>query len=143
MRTHHHRLLRRYRHISPRTLGIGLLVLGLVLVADIVTLRFSTAIEAGLTLPVTHGIPAVRAPAGSLMLAGQSILAQDTFLRANQTLWGVASDGQRWGADAMSSQSFAIVNHTGQVANGNGIYDAVLGPHTANAEVVFTGSMNR
>ncbi len=32
-------------------------------------------------------------------------LAQDTFQRANQTYWGTASDGQKWGGDANSSHA--------------------------------------
>lgn len=152
MRTQHHRLSR-YRRISLRTARIGLLILGLILLVDILAARFSAGIQAALTLPAAHlrfaaptrvapptQLPAVT-PTSSLTLPAKGILAQDTFQRANHVFWGIASDGQAWGADAKSSQSFAIVNHTGQVTNSNGVYDAILGPRAANAEVVFSGSL--
>ena len=47
-----------------------------------------------------------------------------------------------WGAEANSNSSFSISNHAGQVANGTGPHDAVLGPATANEEVLFTGSVS-
>jgi hypothetical protein len=69
-------------------------------------------------------------------------LAQDTFQRANQNLWGKASDGQTWGGDANTQAGFSIHNNVGQIANGSGPYNAILGPATTNAEVLFTGSMS-
>ncbi len=69
-------------------------------------------------------------------------LAHDTFRRANQTYWGTASDGQIWGGDANSSNVFSIAGDTGQLANGNTSYSAVLGPVTTNAQVSFSGSMS-
>jgi hypothetical protein len=71
-----------------------------------------------------------------------SILARDTFQRSNQALWGTASGGQTWGADANSAGVFSIVNNSGQVSNGSGIYNAVLGPTASDAEVLFSGSMS-
>ena len=152
MRTQHHRLSR-YRRISPRAVKIGLLITGLILLVDILAARFSAGIQAALTLPAAHlrlaastrvapptQLPAVT-PTSSLTLPVKSILAQDTFQRANHVLWGIASDGQAWGADAKSSQGFAIVNHTGHVTNSSGVFDAILGPRTANAEIVFSGSL--
>ena len=152
MRTQHYRLSR-YRRISPRTARIGLLILGLILLVDILAARFSAGIQEALTLPAAHlrfaaparvapptQLPAVT-PTSSLTLPAKGILAQDTFQRANHVFWGIASDGQAWSGDAKSSQGFAIVNHTGQVTNSNGVYDAILGPRAANAEVVFSGSL--
>jgi hypothetical protein len=158
MRTHHRRVYFN-RRISPRTARIGLLLLGFILLIDILAVRFSAEIQATLTLPVTQirfatpahvAIPtrvaaATKLPVptstGALTLQGNGILAQDTFQRANQVFWGVSSDGQTWDGDAKSSRSFAIVNHAGEITNGNGVYDAILGPRAVNAEVMFSGSL--
>ncbi|HJT55492.1 MAG TPA: hypothetical protein VJ761_03275 [Ktedonobacteraceae bacterium] len=143
----HHRKRATHRRIPPLTLKIGLALLGVILLSDIVALHFFTQIETTLTLPTTHAgatFPAGSAtPTRSLTLDQQGTLAQDTFLRANQNSWGIATDGQRWQADAGSSPSFAIANRMGRVANGNGIYDAILGPRISDAEIAFTGSMSR
>ena len=154
-----HRSLFMNRRVSPRTARIGLLLLGFILLIDILAVRFSAEIQASLTLPVikiklaapTHiAIPTREATAtkltvptstSALTLPANAILAQDTFQRANQVSWGISSDRLAWGADAKSSQSFAIVNHTGQVTNGNGVYDAIIGPVAVNSEVVFSGSL--
>ena len=147
------------RRVSLRTARIGLLLLGFILLIDILAVRFSAEIQASLTLPVikiklaapTHiAITTREATAtkltvptstSALTLPANAILAQDTFQRANQVSWGISSDRLAWGADAKSSQSFAIVNHTGQVTNGNGVYDAIIGPVAVNSEVVFSGSL--
>ena len=57
-----------------------------------------------------------------------TVIAQDTFTRANQSLWGKASDGHTWGGDA-NSQSFL---HRWQYGarhqyGGTNSYNAVLG----------------
>ena len=72
-----------------------------------------------------------------------AILAQDTFQRPNQALWGTASDGHTWGGDANTISVFSIVNNTGQVSNGSTSYSAVLGPVATDAEVLFSGSMSK
>ncbi len=70
-------------------------------------------------------------------------VAKDTFQRANQTLWGTASDGQAWSSDASSSSAFAITNNTGIVSNtGSNSYSAILGPSGTNAEVLMSGSLS-
>ena len=71
-----------------------------------------------------------------------AILAQDTFQRPNQALWGTASDGQTWGGDANTQSVFSIVNNAGQVSNGSGTHNAVLGPTATDAEVLFSGSIS-
>jgi streptogramin lyase len=71
-----------------------------------------------------------------------TILGQDTFQRADQSLWGTTSDGQKWGGDANSSSAFSIVGNAGQIANGTSAYNAVLGPSVPDAEVLFSGSLN-
>src|SRR5258708_7414205 len=58
--------------------------------------------------------------------AGTMILAQDTFQRTNQQFWGTSSDGRLWGIDANSNNAFSIVNHTGQIMGGKGIFQATL-----------------
>jgi streptogramin lyase len=69
-------------------------------------------------------------------------LGTDTFQRANQALWGTASDGQTWGGDANAKSSFSISNDVGVVSNtGGNSYSAVLGPAVTDAEVYATGSM--
>src|SRR5713226_4728371 len=70
-------------------------------------------------------------------------LGTDTFQRANQSLWGSASDGQTWGGDANSRSVFSISGNAGLVSNtGSSSYSAVLGSTASNAEVYATGSMS-
>src|SRR6266567_2004764 len=70
-------------------------------------------------------------------------LGTDTFQRANQSLWGKASDGQTWGGDANSRSAFSISGNAGAVSNTGGTsYSAVLGPTASNAEVYATGSLS-
>lgn len=71
-----------------------------------------------------------------------TVIAQDTFTRANQSHWGTASDGHIWGGDANSNAAFSIHNNVGQIANGSGPYNAVLGPSVADSQVLFTGSLS-
>ena len=70
-------------------------------------------------------------------------LGTDTFQRANQALWGKASDGQTWGGDANVQGSFSVSGNAGLVSGtGGNSYSAVLGPSAANAEVFATGSLS-
>jgi streptogramin lyase len=72
----------------------------------------------------------------------ETTLAQDNFQRPDHAFWGKASDSLTWGADANSSSAFSIANFSGQVSNGSGVYNAVLGSTATNAEVLFSGSMS-
>jgi|GEM_PF-724748 len=73
----------------------------------------------------------------------QNLLGQDTFYRANQNYWGIASDGQKWAGDANSSTAFSISNNTGIMkSNSAANLNAVLGLSTANAQVVFSGKIS-
>jgi len=73
---------------------------------------------------------------------GQTI-AQDTFQRPNQTFWGTATDGQKWGADANTLSSFTISNNTGKVVEtSKTIMNATLGPSNANVEVLGSGAIS-
>jgi hypothetical protein len=71
-----------------------------------------------------------------------NILARDSFQRPDQTFWGTASDGRVWVGDANTIDAFSIVQHAGQVDNQQGIFNAILGPTTTDAEVVFSASIN-
>src|SRR5713226_5867014 len=72
-----------------------------------------------------------------------TVLGTDTFQRANQSLWGTASDGQTWGGDANIQTAFSISGNAGLVSTtGSTSYSAVLGPTAANAEVYATGSIS-
>src|SRR5436309_10748829 len=88
-------------------------------------------------------LPATATPAAQVLQA--TILAQDTFQRANQALWGAASDGQSWEGDANKLAAFSI--HTsGQIANNRGqggqIYNALIGPASENVNLVVSGSVD-
>ncbi len=71
------------------------------------------------------------------------VLAQDTFQRTNQPLWGTASDGNRWQGDANEVLAFSIQQHSGQIAATQGALNAVLGPSQANDQVVSTVEVNQ
>jgi hypothetical protein len=69
-------------------------------------------------------------------------LAKDDFNRPDQTFWGKASDGQTWGTDANTSNTFSIKNKTGQITDVNGNNDTgTLGPVSTNVDVLATGSL--
>jgi streptogramin lyase len=72
-----------------------------------------------------------------------SVIAQDSFIRANQSLWGKASNGTSWGGDANTAKVFSISSSAGQVGGNGNNYSAVLGASTTNADILFTGSMSK
>lgn len=127
---------------------------------------FAHSIEAALTVPArlstppsqstlttAHGAitpqPAatanatVRAMASATPIVMNVVLAQDTFQRADQIFWGMASDGQTWGGDAATVNVFTVVGQTGQVAHGQGAFNATLGPIISDGEIAVSGSMNQ
>lgn len=71
------------------------------------------------------------------------VLAQDTFQRADQALWGTASDGHMWGGDANTNPAFSIANGAGQIANATGVFNAVTGPSVGNADVEVQVTANQ
>ena len=73
-----------------------------------------------------------------------TLMVDDTFARQNQQFWGTAADEQSWQADAASNTLFSIQGKQGVLTGGGqaGYYDAILGAVTANAVVVFSGSIN-
>ena len=139
-----------------RLLTIGCVLVGLMVLVSTISAFFSPSIQAALMIPATPGNrsntntalttqPTMNAPKTGSMPSPTamtaSVLAQDTFQRNNQRLWGTASDGQTWGGNANSSQSFAIDGQTGFVGNVQGVFDAILGPRTTDADVTFSGSL--
>ena len=89
------------------------------------------------------GTPMMGGTNGTGMGAGTvTTLAQDTFQRTNQSLWGMSSDGRNWEGDANTLASFSITGAMGQIANGNGGLNALLGPTSNDAEVLMQGSVN-
>ncbi|MBA2392706.1 MAG: hypothetical protein H0V70_08160 [Ktedonobacteraceae bacterium] len=71
-----------------------------------------------------------------------TVLGQDSFHRANQSLWGKASDGHTWAGDANTVSAFSIAGNQGTVSNSSNSYSAVLGSVGFNTDVVFTGSIS-
>jgi hypothetical protein len=72
-------------------------------------------------------------------------IAQDNFQRQNQALWGTSSDANQWGGDANNLHDqtvFSIVNQSGQIANRQGIFNALLGPATNYADVTISVQIN-
>ena len=139
-----------------RLLTVGCVLVGLMVLVSTISAFFSPSIQAALMIPATPGNrsntntalttqPTMNAPKTGSMPSSTamtaSVLAQDTFQRNNQRLWGTASDGQTWGGNANSSQSFAIDGQTGFVGNVQGVFDAILGPRTTDADVTFSGSL--
>ena len=150
---------------------IGITLLGILIIGGLLASFYSKAIEQALTLtpgkntssratgigpkmptasPTAIVLPATATQTAQMLQA--TILAQDTFQRADQALWGAASDGQSWGGDANKLTVFSIAgsNHTwGQIANNRGnqgqgeqIYNALLGPASENVNLVVSGSVN-
>lgn len=103
-------------------------------------------VPAGTPLPTPLNSMYTPTPTGTATVTPSAtpgtLLAKDTFKRANQQFWGKASDGLTWGGDANTQTVFSINNNAGQIANGSGPYNAVLGPSTTDAEVLFTGSLS-
>jgi hypothetical protein len=72
-------------------------------------------------------------------------VAEDTFVRPNQPLWGIASDGvHTWTGDANSATGvFSIVNGHGRINNGGTTsYRGQLGNKVANSEAQATAIVN-
>jgi hypothetical protein len=142
------------------TRWIGITFIGICIIAGLITGLFSRSIEAALTLPLSVKVSQVTAPPAKTApvfpigtaqptmpstptTGGVTVLAQDTFRRANQVFWGTATDGRQWTGDANSIEVFSIVGNTGQIDHAQGTFNAIMGPATANAEVVFSGIVNQ
>ncbi len=127
-------LLRRYRLFAPRLFRHSLLLLALLLLCDGIAALCLPEIQAALSL----NAPASSQNAGVAVSAlapmtnnpGAAVLASDTFQRADQTYWGIASDGYPWQAGAGNERNFVIENRAGIIyAPAQPVYcDAILGP---------------
>ncbi len=103
--------------------------------------KLARAIQpAGSPTPTTTITPTATTPT-STPTPGTA-LGTDTFQRANQALWGTASDSQTWGGDANSVSSFSIASNAGLVKNTTTSYSAVLGNSASNEEVTIKGSIS-
>ena len=158
-------------HLLQRITTIACVLVGALVLAGTVSAFFMPGIEAALALPPVYKVisvtPTARptqplqpmntapsapmgtvtpsmtpATAASMTPVTVSLLAQDNFQRANQLYWGTASDGQAWGEDAQQSPSFSIRGDVGQIANGHGVYDAIIGPMVTDAEIVFSSTLS-
>lgn len=147
---------------------ISITLLGILIIGGLIAAFYSQAIERTLTASLRQSIsshamgmlpqmptasPTAPVPPATPTQAAQvlqaSILAQDTFQRADEALWGVASDGQSWQGDANKLAAFSIggsIHTWGQIANNQGqgeqIYNALLGPASENVNLVVRGSVN-
>lgn len=144
-------LLRRYRLFAPRLFRYGLLLLALLLFCDGIAALNRSQIQAALSpnapargQSAAIGVPTLNPVGVNSVNSGGIILASDTFQRANQTYWGVASDGSPWQADAGSERNFVIENHAGIVYPlAQPIYcTAVLGPVVADADLTFSAALS-
>lgn len=93
-------------------------------------------------MPSATSTPTMSDTDGMEAMGTTTILAQDTFQRTDQPLWGIASDGRTWKGDANTLAAFSITAGTGTIINGQGGLNAVLGPTGSNVEVVVQGTIN-
>jgi hypothetical protein len=94
------------------------------------------------TVTVTPTITPTVSPTVTATPTPGAVVGQDNFLRANQSYWGTASDGQTWGGDANNATVFSISNNKGVASGGVNPYSAVLGPVESNADVLVSGSLS-
>ena len=139
---------------------IGIVFLVICTIVGLSTGFLSSSIQAALTLPLSVRVNRLPAPPTNIApvsptgtmrpvtpstptTGAVTILAQDSFKRANQVFWGTASDGRQWIGDANSIEVFSIVGNAGQLDHAQGTFNAILGAATTNAEVVFSGMVNQ
>jgi len=93
-------------------------------------------------VPASSATPATMSPTQATMITPSPVLlAQDTFERADQLLWGTASDGERWRGDANRLPAFFIQGSAGHITAATGRFNALLGPVMADSSVLVQGSM--
>jgi hypothetical protein len=123
--------------------------LGIFMVAGLVAGLFEGSIERALIVPMTaRGATIIRTkpPQPTPTAAATNVLAQDTFQRQDQALWGTASDMHRWEGDANNpndSAIFSIANASGQIAHGQGTFNAVIGQSSTDEQAMLTGQINQ
>ena len=139
------------KRITLVTVLLGLIIAGLI------AGFFTGSIQKALSAPMVqmmggtgNGVPIQAAPqpaqprpATPGVTPMVNTLAQDTFQRQNQQLWGTATDGRTWEGDANTANAFSIANGVGQIANKQGTLNALLGLPGTNMEVVVNGSLNQ
>jgi hypothetical protein len=111
MRTYHHRLTRS-RRLSPRAVRIGLIVLGLILLLDIVTARFSAQVQSSLTLP--HAVfnkgslqvPAVKPVASTVATTTSKTTAAPTSTRVATTTATATTTNSMLPANVLAQDTF-------------------------------------
>ncbi len=139
--------------MNLRLLGISLLVL--MIIGGLIAGIFTNSIQRALTIPARAMpampiIPIVKGnmPQSNPTMATNTpanVIAQDMFQRPDQPLWGTATDTRTWAGDANNANEqniFSISNKTGQIAHGQGTFDALLGDATSNVEVLMQGSVS-
>ncbi len=128
-----------------------LTVLVILIILGLIAGLFAGAIEKALLIPASRTMAHLVAPAPQPAAPTQTpppaqgtvnTLAQDTFQRQNQPLWGTATDGRTWQGDANAVNAFSIANGAGQIANAQGTLNAVLGQPVANVNVTMNGALN-
>ena len=130
-----------------------LTVLVILVILGLVSGLFAGTIQRALIIPASQSMarmvaPAPQAAAPKMTAPMQpaqgnvNTLAQDTFQRQNQPLWGTATDGRAWQGDANTLNAFSIANNAGQIANMQGTLNAVLGQPAANVNETVNGSLN-
>ena len=145
--------------MNARKFGTAAVIL--CILGGLVAALFTPAIAATLTLPATPGsgqvsspvqarptptatrVPTAPAAQPTLPANGVPVLAQDTFQRPDQALWGTSSDGRTWGGDANINPVFSIVSRAGQISGGQGALQATLNVTNADAEILLRGSSNQ
>ncbi len=126
-------------------------ILGILMVGGLIAGFFAGTIEHALivTPPAKSTVRSQASTMPTQTMPAQTLttlLAQDTFKRNNQPLWGAASDMRQWEGDANSPNDraiFTIANATGQIAKGQGTFNAIIGQANTNEEVMITGQINR
>src|SRR5260221_2104406 len=108
---------------------IGITLLGILIIGGLVAAFYSQAIERTLTSApgenmssrATNMVPEIPTsslatmvpptiPPQAAQIPQATILAQDTFQRTDQALWGAASDDQSWEGHANKLPAYAVVH---------------------------------
>ena len=124
-------------------------ILGIFMVGGLIAGLFEGSIERALLVPMAAKVAAMtraNPPQATPTQTMTNVLAQDTFRRQDQTLWGMASDMRQWEGDANNpndSAIFSIANAAGQIAHGQGTFNAVIGQASTDEEAMLTGQMNQ
>ncbi len=144
-----HNIQTREGNIHARLFGGAAVVL--VVIGGLISGVFAGSIQRALMAPpvvaastpqASQAVQAMPTTTAVMPVTGTQMLAEDTFKRANGAHWGTASDNRMWEGDANQQAAFSIVGNTGQIANGTGTLNALLGPNKDNVDVLLQGSVN-